>query len=370
MSYEHLGQRAAPFLSIADHAAIESPYAAAMPSTVSRVSGCQSSIGGAGAGDVAVLVILTLARRGASGYPGSGYPRNPPGTGGDPMLDTLDRILPLPYPHFMGFAPLDAWWRLLTQDRAWKKIPARYWVRIAGGLFTSCIGTAITLPERVLLWPLVRGVGGGGGSGRPAPPTVFVLGYDRSGTTHLHYLLSCDPNLATPRWYQMLAPQGFGLSWTFLRYFLVPFLSSTRPQDDVAYGSEYPAEDDFGVCNWACCGTMPGRMVVPRCWEYYARYHTLEGFSERELERFRRTQMGLTWKLGALNRGRMLLLKTPAHTARVAELARMYGDAARFIHVHRDPMPVVKSNVAMHGAVCAVSAWQRRIRGMRRFGGG
>jgi hypothetical protein len=264
------------------------------------------------------------------------------------ILDPIDRVLPLPYPHFMGFAPLDVWARLLARDGAWRKIPARYWVRIAGGLCTSALGTAVTLPERLLLAPFARkATGSGSASGHSQPPVLFVLGYYRSGTTHLHYLLSCDPHLATPRWYQMLAPQGFAVSWTFLRYFLVPFLSSKRPQDDVAYGPEYPAEDDFGVCNLSGACAMPGRMVLPGCWEHYSRFHSLEGLSEREIGRFRRAQLAITWKLSRLNPGRMLLLKTPSHTARVAELARLYPDA-RFIHLHREPVAVVKSNVAMH----------------------
>jgi hypothetical protein len=273
------------------------------------------------------------------------------------MLEPLDRILPLPYPHFMGFAPLDAWWRLLTQDGAWRKIPARYWPRLAAGLFTSSIGTAVTLLERLLLAFLLPSPAllptsppAQATDRRLAPlgsDPLFILGYYRSGTTHLHYLLSCDPKLVTPRWYQMLAPQGFALSWTILRYFLVPFLSSRRPQDDVAYGPEYPAEDDFGVCNLSVACAMPGRMVLPGCWDYYSRFHSLDGLTDAELTRFRRAQLAVSWKLAYLNPGRGLLFKTPSHTARVAELCRLYPNA-RFIHLHRDAAPVVKSNVAMH----------------------
>lgn len=182
---------------------------------------------------------------------------------------------------------------------------------------------------------------------RSHAPMLFILGYYRSGTTHLHYLLSCDPRFVTPRWYQMLAPQGFALSWTILRYFLVPFLSSTRPQDDVAYGPEYPAEDDFGVCNLSAACAMPGRMVLPGCWDYYSRFHSLSELTDAERTRFRRAQLAVSWKLARLNRGRGLLFKTPSHTARVAELCRLYPNA-RFIHLHREAGAVLKSNVAMH----------------------
>ena len=259
------------------------------------------------------------------------------------MLESLNRILPLPYPHFMAFAPLDVWWRLLTRDKAYTKIPARFWPRVAGALFTSAIGTAITLPERLLLFPFLPT----SDIAHPTSDVVFILGYYRSGTTHLHYLLSCDPNLATPRWHQMIAPQGFILSWTFLRLFLVPFLSSKRPQDDVAYGPEYPAEDDFGVCNWSGACSLPGRIALPRCWDFYSRFHTLIALSPDELDQFRSAQLGISWKLAKLNPGRMLLFKTPSHTARVAELAALYPNA-RFIHLHREPGAVVQSNIAMH----------------------
>src|ERR1043165_3131358 len=92
---------------------------------------------------------------------------------------------------------------------------------------------------------------------------------------------------------------------------------------------------------------MPGRVVVPGRWEYYRRFHALDGLSERELRRFRRAQLGITWQLAALHPGKVLRLRTPSHTARVAELRRMYP-GARFIHLHREAGAVVKSNVAMH----------------------
>lgn len=274
------------------------------------------------------------------------------------MLDRLNRILPLPYVHFMGFAPLDAWARLLCGNGAWRRIPLKYWPRVGVGLCTSAIGTVITLPERVVLGVLGMGAAAGRGEGVDSParaPTgrggvLVVLGYYRSGTTHLHYLLSCDPGLITPRWHQALAPQGWVVSWTLLRFLLVPFLSSKRPQDDVAYGPEYPAEDDFAVCNWTGACAMPGRMVLPREWAYYRRFHGLEGLSAGEMGRFRRAQRAFTWRIALLGRGKRVLLKTPSHTARVRELVSLFGAGnVKFVHISRDAGPVLKSNVAMHG---------------------
>lgn len=280
----------------------------------------------------------------------------------------------------MALASLEVWLRMLVTGGAWRRIRPAYWPRLAVGLFTSTVGTLLTLPERLLLWPWLR-TGKTRANDARGPELLFVLGYYRSGTTHLHYLLSADPRFATPKWYQTLAPAGFVLSWLVARWLLVPFLGSTRPQDDVAYGPEWPAEDDFAVNNMSVACTMPGRMVIPDAWEHYKRYNDLRGVSPAELARWRRAQWTFTkrveWndrlvrRLGKLFRGHakksqegggsredkgedlarpIVLLKTPAHTARVAELIRLFGsDHVRFIHLSRNADAVVRSNVAMHG---------------------
>ncbi|WP_427846519.1 sulfotransferase [Aromatoleum aromaticum] len=39
-------------------------------------------------------------------------------------------------------------------------------------------------------------------------PPIFVLGHWRSGTTHLHNLLSLDPQFAYPNFYQVTNPRA------------------------------------------------------------------------------------------------------------------------------------------------------------------
>lgn len=255
----------------------------------------------------------------------------------------------------MALASLDAWARLLLSGGAWREIRPRYLPRLALGLCTSCVGTILTLPERLLLGlaSLVQ-------PHRPASsrtPIVFVLGYYRSGTTHLHYLLSCDRRFITPKWFQVMAPTGWWCSWSIIRWLLVPFLSSTRPQDDVAIGPEWPAEDDFAVNNHTAASTMPGRMIVPadRLWDHYRRYQTLEALTESQRSRFRRSLRAFVSRLEwnplrpSKVSQRMILLKSPAHTARVRELSELFGaDRVRFVHLSRDPTAVLRSNIAMH----------------------
>lgn len=262
------------------------------------------------------------------------------------MPDPTPKASWIPLPHFMALAPLDVWLRLLMRRFMIPRL--RYIPRLALGLATSFVGTAVTLPERLLLgpylWTRFR---------KPQPmldhdPGILVItGYYRSGTTHLHYLLSCDPSMTTPRWAQVSAPHGFILSWLLIRIFMIPFVSNSRPQDDVAFGPEWPSEDDFALNNAALASSLPGRFIVPSQYDHYERFNSLERLNDRERQRWRYHQAAFCWKLLALAPRKRLLLKTPSHTARLNELHALFGDRLRVIHISRDPDAVVCSNVRM-----------------------
>ncbi|GJM18860.1 MAG: hypothetical protein DHS20C14_10730 [Phycisphaeraceae bacterium] len=252
----------------------------------------------------------------------------------------------MPRAHFLGLAPLDTWARLLWISR--ERVRARYFLRIAFCLWTSHLATVVTLPERIVLAPWVwwrffrRDAELGLHAGEPV---VAVVGYYRSGTTHLHYLLSCDRRFVTPRWYQAVSPKGWTISWAVLRWVMIPMTPNRRPQDDVAFGPDYPAEDDFACCGWNLSSSLPWRFMFPSYAERMTRWQFLEG--DRERDRFRRTLAAFCWKLTVLRPGKRLLLKSPGNTARVRELADVFGERVRFVHIVREPEPVVRSNVRM-----------------------
>lgn len=263
------------------------------------------------------------------------------------MPHKLSRFIAFPYPHFMAFAPLDVWARLLFAPAVW--ISPRYWLRLAFVLFTSFLGTIASLPERIILGVVLRIAASRSGTKlNHKPGVVVILGYFRSGTTHLHYLLSCDPNFRTPAWCETLVPQGFRFSWVFLRLFMIPWISSRRPQDDMAFGPSWPGEDDFALNNWAAASSLPWRFILPREYAHYSRFHSLEGLTARERARWRFCQFAFCWKIARLARRRTLLLKSPSHIARVRALLEVFGpENVKCVHISRDPGAVVRSNVAM-----------------------
>ena len=250
---------------------------------------------------------------------------------------------PAPFPPIFCLAPLDVWLRFLTAPTP--RIGVRYWPRVLVGLVLSTCATLITLPERLLVGALLRVWR----PRRPAP--VVILGYYRSGTTYLQFLLDRDPALVSPKWNQALAPQGYLVSWTFLRFLLLPFLGGNRPQDNVSFGSDFPAEDDFALCNWAMASSLPSRHVVPSLASHYQRFDHLDDLTPSEHARWAWHQRALADKLLLTRPGRRVLLKSPCHTARIRHLLALFGPETRFIYIARHPHAVFRSNMALFDAL-------------------
>ncbi len=252
------------------------------------------------------------------------------------------RVFPyLPYPHFMGLAPLDSILALLLRTRP--RVPLVLWPRLILLLFFSALATLLTLPERLAIAAWLKF--------RPRPiaaheAPVFVLGYFRSGTTWLQTLLAHDPALRSPIWVEALSPQLFVVSWTVLRLLMVPFLMLVHIRTVSPLGAALPAEDDFALCNWARTSVIAGRAVLPEQQDFYNRFHDLEGLTAAERSRWERHELAFAGKLMLTAAGRRLLLKSPSHTARVRHLLRLFP-GAKFIHISRPPREVFQSNLAL-----------------------
>lgn len=182
-----------------------------------------------------------------------------------------------------------------------------------------------------------------------APP-VFVLGHWRTGTTLLHDLLAADPAFAAPTTYECLFPGHFLLTEDVLAPALTVFLPRKRPQDDVPVGADRPQEEEFAYANMGL-GTPYNTMAWPRHGPADTDYLDLEGLTPAEREEWRRGFLWLYRRL-ALKHDRPLVLKSPAHTARLKLLTVLFPHA-RFIHIARNPLAVVPSTVRLWRALYA-----------------
>jgi len=172
-------------------------------------------------------------------------------------------------------------------------------------------------------------------------PPLFLLGHWRSGTTHLHNLVTVDDRFAFPNNYQAFFPHSFLSTEARNSRAIAFFLPKRRPMDNIEWTIQSPQEDEFALCVTALASPCMG-WAFPRRRDHYDRHLTFRNVSEREISRWQEAFVlflkKLTWKYG-----RPLVLKSPPHTCRIRLLLQMFPEA-KFVHIHRDPYTVFQSS--------------------------
>ena len=182
---------------------------------------------------------------------------------------------------------------------------------------------------------------------------LFILGHWRSGTTHLHNLLSRDDRLGFPNLYQVMCPQTFLISESLGSRIMRMIAPETRGIDNVAVGPEVPNEDEFAIAAMTSFSPYTA-MAFSRNQPYYDRFLTLRDASPAEVARWKEAVVTFLQKVSWKSQ-RPLILKSPTHTCRIRFLLELFPDA-RFIHIRRHPFEVFRSMKKM--LAVALRFWQ------------
>ncbi|MBW2418768.1 MAG: sulfotransferase [Deltaproteobacteria bacterium] len=173
-------------------------------------------------------------------------------------------------------------------------------------------------------------------------PPVYLLGFGRSGTTHLHNLLWQDPQFGVVTNYlaNMYPVALTGQGW--LQRYFANKIPSKRPMDNIAITLDAPQEEEIALMN-ATDQAPLHFMSFPRALpDIYDRYTAELGTDAGVLAAWKRSYLELLKKATILSGGRRLALKTPAHTGRVPVLLDVFPDA-RFVSIVRNPYRVYQS---------------------------
>ncbi len=174
---------------------------------------------------------------------------------------------------------------------------------------------------------------------------VFVIGHWRSGTTHLHNILSQDPQWATPTNMHVFYSKSF---FTFDRFraLLSSRLPKERGYDQVKVGLDVPEEEEEALLSYSP-RSFYHAVIFPRIVdEFFRRYALLEGLDTKELAAWQRDYIWFLKKINLAFNGRQMLLKNPVNTCRIAALTQLFPQA-RFVHIYRNPYEVFESNIKM-----------------------
>ena len=233
------------------------------------------------------------------------------------------------------------WLRLLAHNGF--RVPPRFWARITFSTLVSLLNTAwyysaeATLSRRV--------------AGQKVLPPVFILGHWRSGTTHLHNLLSVDARFAYPKFAQIMIPKTFLTGEPVLwaaSHMLLP--RARMGVDAMAMSPDVPWEEEFALGIMTLMSPYMG-WVFPQRACHYDRFLTFREATDREVEIWKAAFVlflkKLTWRFQ-----RPLILKSPPNTGRIKLILEMFPDA-RFVHIHRDPYVVYQSTRRLH-----IKSWE------------
>jgi len=175
-------------------------------------------------------------------------------------------------------------------------------------------------------------------------PPLIVLGAARCGTTYLQNLLCEDTRFAYPSFLQTRFPLIFLSAGWLVRRLGSFAMTKHRRQDRVDVGWDRPGEDESALCALTLHSRLLGT-VFPKHRARYERYSFSDGFTEDQAQKWKAVFLAyvqkLTWKYN-----KPLVLKTPAHTARIRLLLEAFPEA-RFVFIQRNPFNAIRSSMHM-----------------------
>ena len=174
----------------------------------------------------------------------------------------------------------------------------------------------------------------------PNTRPIFIIGHYRSGTTYLHNLMARDPQFAFPTLFDVAFPHAFLSAEDILKPIIEKALPETRCSDNLALSVNAPQEDEFAIGKLSPYCFYHGLYFPKKMKCLFDRGVLLNGSADRTA--WADLYRAFLTKVSLKGEGRVLLLKNPAHSARIDLLLEMYPQA-RFIHIHRHPIEVYRS---------------------------
>jgi omega-hydroxy-beta-dihydromenaquinone-9 sulfotransferase len=172
---------------------------------------------------------------------------------------------------------------------------------------------------------------------------VVVLGYWRSGTTLLHELLCVDPNYTYPTTHACMNPHHFLFSEASA--LAREGVSAQRPMDEMEVRPDSPQEDEFALLSLGARSPYEA-LIAPKVLPEALKLTDPRDLAPDEERRWREVFLSFLRGVSVRGSGKPVILKSPAHGARVDTLRELLPDA-RYILIVRDPVTNFESVVRM-----------------------
>lgn len=252
--------------------------------------------------------------------------------GGDPMF---------------ALTPYRVWRELLREN----EVDAEFRPRLRQILIASALFAPMRFLEKAIYGRRVRRT-------KIDKPPVYIMGYGRSGTTHLHNVMARDPQFGYVSTFHAVA-QSFALVGSgLLKRLMARNVPKTRPMDNVAVDLDAPQEEAVALALSTRHAYLHYLSFPNSLRESYRRYVLFEDATGEQKERWVDAYLQILRKATYACEGRQLLLKSPVNSGRVPELLELFPDA-KMVHIHRNPYEVFCSIEHLFRKVLPAQTLQR-----------
>lgn len=207
-------------------------------------------------------------------------------------------------------------------------------------MVTSIVGSSLRIIENLLYDKKLKYI-------EIDPPPIIIIGHWRSGTTHLHNLMSLDTNLAYLNNYQTIATGFTIVGGTLLKALFQTILPPSRPMDNVGWSIDSPQEEEFAIGKLGGPSSYAMWFFPKNSLEIVKKNILFDGVSNKYIDNFIQAYLKVLRVAVYTAGGRRLVLKNPANTGRVPLLLKLFP-TAKFIHIHRSPYDVYSSSIHLN----------------------
>ncbi len=229
------------------------------------------------------------------------------------------------------------------------RVHPRYVPRLLLVIASSIVISPLRMLERIQYGRRIRAV--------HLQPPIFVIGHWRSGTTHLHNLLSQDRTLGYVSMYQAMAPDCSLAAERWLKPLLGAIVAGERAMDKMVWPVDAPQEEEVPLAKLTPYSFYMRTLFPMESADLFRRYVLLDGSPAgiaREIAtKYRRILQVAAFRAG----GKRLVLKNPVNTGRIRLLLELFPDA-KFVHAVRDPYEVFASTVHLAKSVLPITTLQ------------